>query len=226
MKLYDLLSQNSVFAHLSDSEREQAATMAIPRNYLNGEWITHYGSVWPYLFIVERGRVAGEKESQEGRSLFLIDLSPGEVFWGTGFFIDAAIMPVALIARADSRISLWPRERLFPYLMANGQMAWGLARLMVARMQRASEIVEELAFQPVTGRLARLLLERFGNAVGESVTRDMTLDEMAAHIGTTREMVCRQLYRFADEGVIHITRTEVMISDQANLERIAGKGRS
>jgi len=47
---------------------------------------------------------------------------------------------------------------------------------------------------------------------------DMTLDEMAAQIGTTREMVCRLLYRFAEEGAVEISRTEFMISDSGILE--------
>jgi hypothetical protein len=35
-------------------------------------------------------------------------------------------------------------------------------------------------------------------ADGELVARELTLDEMAARIGTTREIVCRALYRFAE----------------------------
>jgi CRP-like cAMP-binding protein len=93
----------------------------------------------------------------------------------------------------------------------------------VKRMLRASDIVEELAFQPVTGRLARLLLDHFGGAIEDYVSRDITLEEMAARIGTTREMVCRQLYRFVDEGAIQISRTELMITDRDLLEEIAGK---
>jgi CRP/FNR family transcriptional regulator len=84
---------------------------------------------------------------------------------------------------------------------------------MVERMLRASEIVEELAFQPVAARLAHFLLEQFGDRVGDVVSRDLTLDEMAARIGSTREMVCRQLYKLADHGVIQINRTELKISD-------------
>ncbi|MFH1632697.1 MAG: hypothetical protein ABIG63_01610 [Chloroflexota bacterium] len=37
-------------------------------------------------------------------------------------------------------------------------MSWELSRLMVKRMQRASDIVEDLAFHSVTSRLAHLLL--------------------------------------------------------------------
>jgi len=51
----------------------------------------------------------------------------------------------------------------------------------------------------------------------------MTLDEMAARIGSTLEMVCRLLYRFSDEGLIKITRTEFTVVDTENLHKRAQK---
>lgn len=222
MKLIELLSQNPIFASLSGEDKEFLIQSAITRNYQKGEWISHNGDIWPYLFVVEEGVVTPLKESS-GRSLIVVELDEGAVFWGLSFFLDDAPMPVALVAKKASRISMWSHNHIKPLLMKNGQMSWELTRLMVKRMQYASDILDEFAFQPVTGRLARLLLEYFDGAVGDYVARDMTLDEMAARIGTTREMVCRQLYKFADEGTIQINRTEFMISDQGRLEKIAGK---
>jgi len=92
-------------------------------------------------------------------------------------------------------------------------------------MQYASDILNEFAFQPTTGRLARLLLEHFEDAVEDYVARDMTLDEMAARIGSTREMVCRHLYQFADRGAIQINRTEFKVTDQDMLQHFAVKGK-
>jgi CRP/FNR family transcriptional regulator len=88
---------------------------------------------------------------------------------------------------------------------------------MAQRMLHASEIVEGLAFQPVAQRLARLLLEQFP-ADRLATERHLTLDEMAARIGTTREMVCRILYRFAAQGAIQINRTEFVFKDRQLLE--------
>jgi hypothetical protein len=50
----------------------------------------------------------------------------------------------------------------------------------------------------------------------------MTLDEMASRVGTTREMVCRILYKFADKKWIDITRTEFRLVDPSGLQRMAG----
>jgi CRP/FNR family transcriptional regulator len=108
--------------------------------------------------------------------------------------------------------------------MRHPKMIWELCRLMVNRMARASELVEEQAFQPITGRLARLLLDTFESAGGISVARYLTLDEMAARIGTTREMVCRVLYQFSDQELIEVTRTEFMLLNKADLHKLAEQG--
>jgi CRP/FNR family transcriptional regulator len=221
MELQELLARSSIFSQLDEVRKDRLVDAAISRRYHQGEWILHYGDVWPYLFVVGEGEVTALKESSEGRSLVVMTLGPGQVFWGMAFFLEAAPMPVALVADEDTLLYLWSQERLLPTLLENGSLSWELSRLMVKRMLRASDIVEELAFQPVTGRLARLLLGHFGDAVGESVARDLTLDEMAARIGSTREMVCRQLYRFADQGAIRINRTEFMITNRDLLEQHA-----
>jgi CRP-like cAMP-binding protein len=101
-----------------------------------------------------------------------------------------------------------------------------MSRLMVLRMLRASEIVEELAFQPVAGRLARLLIGYPGqDGSSGPVTRSLTLDNMAARIGSTREMVCRLLQRFADDDLITITRTEFEITNRDGLLKMMQKER-
>ena len=102
-------------------------------------------------------------------------------------------------------------------------MSWMLCQVMINRMQLASVIVEDLAFQPVMGRLAGLILNEFGDAEDEFKTRELTLEEMASRIGTTREMVCRHLYRFAEKGAIQINRTELKIKDRKILEKQAGR---
>jgi CRP/FNR family transcriptional regulator len=225
--LDQLLQNNSVFTVLTPVEREQVKAQAVQKRVGKGEALAHNGDVWPFLFVVERGAIQGLKESREGRSLNVIALESGDLFWGAAFFEENAPLPVMLQAQQESRIWLWRREWLLPILWDNGRFSWELSRLMVRRMQRASEIVEELAFQPVRGRLARLLLGHFGDeAMDEFVARDLTLDEMAARVGTKREMVCRLLYQFAEEGAIEISRTEFMITNRDLLEKQAGSAKS
>lgn len=218
MDKIQLFTQASIFAHLDQDEINSLVEMAQIRHYYAGEWIVQYGDVWPFLFFIKSGEVTALKESFEGRSLILTSLRNGDVFWGLAFFIQDAPMPASLQVSKDSELMLWSHESILPLLLKNGRFSWELSRLMIQRVQLASEIVEKLAFQPVGGRLARLLVEFAGNTSQGPIARNLTLDEMAARIGSTREVVCRFLHRFSDQGLIEITRTEFSITNRKGLE--------
>jgi CRP/FNR family transcriptional regulator len=217
----DDLKNNITFSKLSEDSRKTLVGLANQRDYSKGEWITHYGDVWPHLFYIEYGGIQAVKESMEGRSLIVTQFDPGELFWGLAFFIVDAPTPAALVATQDTRIQIWSRENFLPFLFDNGRLSWDLTTLVVNKLLQASDLVEGLAFQPIAGRLANFLVERFSEGEGDKVSRDLTLDEMAAHIGTTREMVCRMLHKFSTQGFIELTRTEFIFTDREGLRQIA-----
>ena len=213
MKANKSLFQNPIFSHLDEDILHRIEASAQTCQFKNGDWIVHHGDVWPKLFFVQKGQVTAIKESPEGRSLTLASIGEGDLFWGLAFFIENAPMPAALRASKDCKLLLWSRDELMPLVLENGRLSWELSCLAIQRVQFASEIVEKLAFQPLTGRVARLLLEQFP-ASQNIAPRHLTLDEMASRVGTTREMVCRILYRFAEAGAIQINRTEFVFTDR------------
>ena len=200
--LEETLAAHAIFSGLTQIELVDLADNAIQRTYVDQEIIIHQEDVWPYLFMIEEGKIDAIKESAEGRAFIATSLNAGDVFWGLAFFIQDAPMPVLLQAKEATQVYLWSRDYLVPVIQRYGNMSWMLCQLMISRMQLASSIVEDLAFQPVMGRLAGLILSEFGDAENEFKSRELTLEEMASRIGTTREMVCRHLYRFAEKGAI------------------------
>ena len=223
-ELASLLKKNPIFTSLAGNDLELMARQSVSRKYEKGEKVILYGDVWPYLFLVGQGSVDAVKESGEGRTLMVSAFSAGNIFWGLAFFQEDAPMPVTLEASEASQLFLWSRERLEPILFRNGRAGWELCRLMAGRMQRASAILEEMAFHPVAGRLARLLLDHFEMAGDAAISRHLTLDEMASRIGSTREMVCRALYGFSDKNLIEVTRTEFVLTNRDGLARLLEGG--
>lgn len=220
--LENLLLANTVFASLAPSDLKELVRLASMRTYQKEEKVILHGEVWPYLFLVGEGSMDAVKESAEGRNLLVTTFPAGQIFWGLAFFQVDAPMPVTLQAHEPSRLYLWQRDAVMPILIRNGQTAWELCRLMAVRMQYASGILEGLAFQSVAGRLARLLLDHFETAGESSISRHLTLDEMAARVGSTREMVCRALYSFSDRNLIEVTRTEFVLRDRDGLTKMVG----
>jgi len=221
-ELQKLLKETNPFAHFDDSRMAEITSLARRRRFDKSEFVTLHGELWPFLILVREGTLHAVKESEEGRNLVVLTLTQSDVFWGLSFFDKDSAMPVSLQSVESGSLVSWSRDDLLPFLIANGEALWSLCGLLVMRMKQASNIVDSLAFQPVAGRLANLMLERYGGTGDDPVARDLTLDTMAAYVGTTREMVCRILYRFSDEKLIHITRTEFSIMDQEGLSALAG----
>lgn len=212
-----------VFTDLDSGLIQDLLDSRVRKRFQAGELIVNQGEFWPYFFWLKEGEISVVKESSEGRMLIASTIKPGESFWGITFFREAVPSPVILQALSDSVLDLWSSDVLIAYIRENAVLAWNVTQVMAARMMKASEIVEDLAFQPVMARLAGLVLETFGTVENEYVDRTLTLDDMAARIGSTREMVCRHLYNFAEKGAIEIRRTELKITDKKYLEQKAGK---
>ncbi len=223
---FDQFISCPLFSALSVADLERLQRMTVLRSIPAGGYVTRAGEDWPYLLLVLEGSLNVQKESSEGRSLVVAELGIGEVFWGLAFFHEGMHNPMTVQAHQPSRLALWPRDAILPFLLANGLVIWELSRLMVKRMLAASEVIDGLAFQPVAGRLARLLIDFPGQGTSGPIARSLTLDEMAARIGSTREMTCRILQKFADEGLIKITRTEFEITDRPQLSTLAQKDKS
>ena len=219
--LSTLLQDNPVFSILGKADTELMIQQARRHTYSKDETVILYGDVWPHIFLVGEGKVEALKESSDGRSLHVVSFGQGELFWGLAFFHEDAPMPVTLEAREKSVLYLWSRDSVLPIFLRNGRVSWEISRLMAERMQHASNLVEGLAFHPVAGRLARLLLDHFETAGDASISRYLTLDEMAARIGSTREMVCRALYSFSDKKLIEVTRTEFVLTDHEGLAQLS-----
>lgn len=215
--------ENLLFSSLSQAELNYLTSKAIQRKLKKGEYLVMQGDHWPYIFLVKDGAIVAEKGSLDGRTFIAAIFKVGEVFWGLDFFIDNTMMPANLFVHEDSEIIQWSRVDLMPLIESNGLFSWEICKLVVSRIQYASEVLETLTFQPIAVRLARLLMSISASEQQLSIERNLTLDEMAARIGTTREMVCRLLYRFSDEGIISISRTEFNITDNEKLSKRAQK---
>ena len=91
-----------------------------------------------------------------------------------------------------------------------------------------SSLVEDLALRSVPERLARLLLARIesgcqGSAYGSraATRRRMTQREMAAQLGTVREVVARNLADLERRGWIQVRRGVIEIVDPDALRAFA-----
>jgi CRP-like cAMP-binding protein len=214
------LDSSTLFSNFPDDTLEMIEKLAIQKKYQRLEQVVGQGEKWPYLLMVHSGSINAIKDAPDGRFLVAATFFQGDIFWGVSFFDERYLMPATLIAQENLVLYMWPKTTLLPFILQEGKASWELARLVVDRLFMAGEKIGEMTFQPVGARLAKLLVSSSKDEIGTPIERSMTLDEMAARIGTTREMVCRLLHKFSDDGFIDITRTEYTIKNPDALKEM------
>jgi CRP-like cAMP-binding protein len=168
------------------------------------------------MYYVASGVVKVFKTSADGKEQILRIIRPGDTFndvpaLGGVNLASAAAMSVAVLHGIKMK-DLETLSREYP------QVALNIIKVLSLRVQEMISLVEDLSFRHVNGRVAKILLEFAGN--GEKPR--LTQQEMAAMIGTAREMVGRSFRNLEAEGAIRIQRNHIIITNHAALKRIAG----
>lgn len=204
----DFLREHAFFAELSQEQLAEIAALAATRRIQRGEILGLEGEPCTTVYFVLQGRIRAVKVSSEGREQVVDALSAGQ-----GFYIVPALdgLPLPLMTQADTRTILlsFPRNDFVAILQRYPSVLMHVTRAFAQRLRRLVVLVEDLALRSVSQRLARLLVER---ARAPTVQR-MTQQEMAAHLGTVREVVARALGSFDRRGWIKLQRGRIEILD-------------
>lgn len=222
----DLLRRVPYFAGLSDEVLAALARAAGTRRYGRGQIIFLEGDPCAGLFIVGSGEVKVFKLSAQGREQILQQLGPGGTFNEVAV-LDGGPNPASVAATADAELYYIGRAEIRRLARSYPDLAWALIESMARRTRHLVGMVEDLALRSVKARLARLLLAEAARASdGGEIDRSRMVSqaEMAARLGTVREMVGRALRDLADDGVIDFDRHRIVVTNRGGLARAADLG--
>ncbi len=154
--------------------------------------------------------------SLEGREYIMHLVGPGESFNDVAA-MDGGSNPGTAIAQTAVVVWKLSRSDLRRVAQRHPELVWAFVEDMASRARYLVGLVEDLAMRNVRGRLARLLLEEAEGTEHRTVPRMLTQEEMAARLGTVREMVGRTLRSMAASGLIEFDRHRIVILDPERL---------
>ena len=218
MSTYSSLGNTKVFSSLPKDEIDNLIKEAIVRNLSKGQILCQQDDVWPYVVHVASGQLRWAMLATSGKEHILFHVDAGDNFWGHSIF-DQQPMPAFLVAAKKSTILLWDKEVIVSYLRRYPDVMWEITAILTQTMRQAREIIYNLAFKPAAGRIATLLLQQDPSGKAEQIDRTFTLNDLAASVAVSPEVVCRLLYQFQEDGVLEITRASINIKDRQALER-------
>jgi len=222
------LAKVAIFAGLTDAELEFLAQRAVTRQYAPGEMVFTEGEACSGLYVVECGNIRIFKSSAGGREQVLNIDGPGNSVAEVPVF-DGGAYP-ASGAAVDRLTLLFVAKRDFQALcLAHPEVALKVLGVVGARLRRLVGIIEELSFTTVRHRLASFLLrlalrEGTSSAAGVEFSLPGSNQDLAAQLGTVRELVSRNLSRMQAEGLVKLDGRRVTIPDLKSLEAELGPG--
>lgn len=210
------LASHLYFRYLTPADRAGLLAASRLRALEEGEILALEGDPCTAVYLVLRGRVHAFKASAEGREQIVSALLPGQMLYLVPA-LDGLPLPTTTQAAGRTVVLAIPRPIFLDSLRAYPDMALAVLRDFAGRLRQLTALVEDLALRSVAQRLARLLYER----ALQPGSQRMTQREMAAHLGTVREVVARTLAQFEREGWIHLGRGVIEILDAEALRRAA-----
>jgi CRP-like cAMP-binding protein len=129
-------------------------------------------------------------------------------------------------AVAETQVVSMGHEQLKDFLSTRPGVASTLLAALARRLRRTNEVLADLVFTDVPGRVAKALLDlaaRFGRPVDEGllVAHDLTQEELAQLVGASRETVNKALADFASRGWLRLEARAVLLMDVERLRRRA-----
>lgn len=215
----DIIKSLPYFTGLDQAELESVRKYIFEKKAVRGEILVFEGEPADTLFFVVQGMVKVFKTSADGKEQILQIIRPGESFNDVPVFTGDVSLASAE-AMGDVLLYTIKKADLAGIIQDNLRVSLNVVRILSARVQQLVSLIEDLSFRHVTGRVAKVLLEYAGNGADE--TPRLTQQEMAAMIGTAREMVGRSLKTLEEEGTIRMERNRVIITDQETLREVAG----
>ena len=221
-----LLSEVALFAGLSDADIAAIGHATTMTHCVRGQQILAPDDPPDQIHIVKKGRVRVFRITPDGKQLTLDIYEKGTIL-GDMSLLGQDRLPEAYAEAIDEGVicTITPEElrRLierFPTIGVN------IIRHLSRRLQSAERELEAMAYQRVDQRLAHRLIDlaqRFGVKTprGTLIQANLTQQELAEMVGTTRETLAHTLGDFRHRGLLDTAHHQVLIRDAELLAEVA-----
>lgn len=218
----EILRANPLFAALDKVELDSLASCCGIRSFSQGEILFCEGDQCAGLYILVNGSVRIFKTSVNGREQVLAVEGPPASIAELPIF-DGGSYPASASALENTEALFLSRTDLRAICLEHPEVSLKLLQVVGGRLRKLVGIIEELSFTTVRHRLVSWIL-RHSLIEGQSTERGVRFSlnanhqELAAQIGTVRELVSRNLTRLVAQKFIEMQGREITILDREGLE--------
>jgi len=217
------LKQVPLFAGLADEDIRGLMALAKRRTFRSGEVIFHREDPGQVLYVIKEGKVKISLISPDGQEISLVVFGKGECF-GEFAILDGLPRSADVVALEKVECYTLQRSDFHNAIMKNPKIAIQIIEVLTRRLRSTDQMVEDLIFLDVYGRVAKKLLEladTHGTKVDDGTRIDvrLTQQEIASMVGASRESVNKVMGYFTDKNFISTDKYKITLHRISELER-------
>jgi len=218
-----ILRKTPLFASLTEAEMRALAARTARKRFQKDEQLFAEGDPCTGLYLVAAGKIRIFKLSPSGREQILAVEGPGSSFAELPVF-DGGNYPAAASATEDTEVLFISRKDFQNFCREHPDVGLKVIAVVGSRLRRLVGLIEELSFTTVRQRLIALIL-RLAQAEGVRSTEGVRIEltkshqDLAAELGTVRELVSRNLSRLEAEGFLDVEGRKIVVKDLPGLRR-------
>ena len=221
----ETLARAGIFQGIDPTAVEALSSALQPVEFPRAHVIFAEGEPGDRLYIIVSGKVKIGRRSGDGRENLLAVFGPSDMFGELSIF-DPGPRTSTATTVTEVRAVTMDRAALHEWIGKRPEIADQLLRVIARRLRRTNNMLADLIFTDVPGRVAKALLQlaqRFGSQEAGMlrVTHDLTQEEIAQLVGASRETVNKALADFAHRGWLRLEGKSVLILEPDRLARRA-----
>jgi CRP/FNR family transcriptional regulator, cyclic AMP receptor protein len=218
-----ILRKTPLFASLTEVEMKALAARTARKRFQKDEQLFAEGDPCTGMYFVADGKIRIFKLSPSGREQILAVEGPGSSFAELAVF-DGGNYPAAASALENTEVLFISRKDFQNLCREHPDVGLKVIAVVGSRLRRLVGLIEELSFTTVRHRLIALILRQAqaqGVRSAEGIRIELTKShqDLAAEMGTVRELVSRNLSRLEAEGFLDVEGRKIVVKDLPGLRR-------
>lgn len=209
-----------LFEDVSDQSLASIAQVCRIRQLPKGNVLFDQEGSSEHTFVVRQGCIDLILSTPDGRELVIGSMRRGDIFGELGVLTGNSRSTQAM-AREPSEVVSIPGKDFLDELEREPALMRRILELTSQRLRMSSERESALAFMDAPARVARALLQLSSSEEHSEELVTISQQELAQHVGATRQTVAKILGRWRRRGWIITGRGKIMLVDQVALRKAA-----
>lgn len=209
---HSMLSKVYLFKDLSEDNLTELAKQTTLKHFPKNAILVNEGDDTDSLYIIESGKIKIYVSDETGKEIILTLHGSGDYF-GEISLLDGAPRSASAMALEKSKLYIIKKRQFESFLLNDPEACMRVMRGLTHRLRELTDSVRDLALIDVYGRIAKKLTSMAHDEEGKQIiSQKLTHKEIAAMIGSSREMVSRIMKELSRGGYILVEKDRMIIN--------------